>query len=78
MRRFGKYRGVTVRLTQKEAQFVLDCLDVFEDGLEGARDATIEDDSLTALEQLIELSAGYSEDRNTVDEIRRKVTNALD
>jgi hypothetical protein len=73
----GRHRRVRVTLSRHEASFILDALEVYEAGLEAARDDSVEDGSIATLDQLLDVSSGFADDQNVIDKIRKKVDNAL-
>lgn len=73
MRTKGRHKLVSIKLSRKQCQYVLDALDVYEDGLSEARVETADDNGFVSIHELLDVASGYSEDQKAIEDIRRKV-----
>lgn len=67
-------QGRVLYLNEEETKYLIDLLDMWIDGHEGAMDDTIEDDSIPDTDTFIELSGGLVTQRHMAEQIRGRLT----
>lgn len=75
MRRVGRHRMRRVQFTQEEARLLGDVIDLHLQGIDEARDPTIDDPSIKVTDDLLELMAQYDSDEGMLIRIREKLDN---
>jgi hypothetical protein len=66
-------RSVRLELTERAAATLNELVDLHEEGIKDAQQATIEDRTLEKPEELLELSGGYADTLVDLEEIRRQL-----
>jgi hypothetical protein len=64
-----------VQFTQEEARLLGDVIDLHLQGIDEARDPTIDDPSIKVTDDLLELMAQYDSDEGMLIRIREKLDN---
>lgn len=60
-------------IDDKTAALLIDIIDMHVEGIADARQATMDDPTLSSAEQLLDLMAGYDEDMDLIRSFRRRL-----
>lgn len=60
-------------LSLEETKFLMQVLEIHEEGIEASKDPTIEDPTIESIDELLELMDGYNQDLVTLQRVRNKL-----
>ena len=64
---------VPISFTETERRLLIDVIDIHVAGVEQSKVLTTDDPTIESAEQLLDLMAGYDDDLNTLNEIRKRL-----